>query len=251
MKAMILAAGFGTRLRPLTNNLPKALVPVGGKPMIDYVIDRLQSAGYDDITINVHHFAEKLSDYLRENYSADDVPGAKGFHISKEISILDTGGGIFRARRFLEGSGNFLVHNVDIFSNLNLEEFRSKVRPEALATLAVSDRDCSKKLLFDRGMRLVGWKNLLTGEIRTPYEHLGRYYEYAFSGIHILSDEVFKIMEDDSLETFSIIDFYLRYCSQLPIYGVDCERLRLLDLGTPEAVRSLGTLIQTLRANPI
>ena len=170
MKTLIFAAGLGTRLRPLTDTMPKALVPVGGKPLLQHVMDKLRSAGCDDFVVNVHHFAGQIETWLREH----ETPGVK-VAVSDERDLLrDTGGGIRHAKELLlDGNlgdgGFFLVHNVDIISDLDIRWFCSCARPDALAVLLVSERKTSRYLLFDDDMRLVGWTNVRTGEVRSPY----------------------------------------------------------------------------------
>ncbi len=247
MKAMIFAAGLGTRLRPLTDTMPKALVPVGGKPLLLRVVEKLKDAGFYDLVINVHHFADLIEDYVRAN-------GNFGVRVafSDERDLLrDTGGGILHARNLLLGDkasdmpgmsygshscgkphdvqrydnpydtspcghvvsalscaeseaadGFFLVHNVDIISNLDIRWFCSQVRPDAIAVLLVSERQSSRYLLFDDSMRLVGWTNVRTGEVKSPYRDLdvSKCRRYAFSGIHLVSDRIFGAMTDGSVQ---------------------------------------------------
>lgn len=205
---MIFAAGLGTRLRPLTDTMPKALVPVGGKPLLLRVVEKLKDAGFDDFVINVHHFADMIEDYARAN-------GYFGVRVtfSDERDLLrDTGGGILHARNLLLGDkapdksdsadGFFLVHNVDIISNLDIRWFCSQARPDALAVLLVSERQSSRYLLFDDSMRLVGWTNVKTGEVKSPYRDLdvSKCHRYAFSGIHLVSDRIFGAMTDGSVQ---------------------------------------------------
>ena len=194
MKAMIFAAGLGTRLKPLTDTLPKALVPVAGRPLIEHVTNKLEESGISEAVVNVHHFAEKIEHWVAEYH------GHMKFDISDERTrLLETGGGILHARRYLEGCGSFLIHNVDILSDLDVRWFASEVRSEAIATLLVSDRKTSRYLLFDpQTMRLMGWTNISTGEVRTPYPDLdpSQCRMLAFSGIHILSDKVFSVMDE-------------------------------------------------------
>ena len=237
MKSMIFAAGLGTRLKPLTDTLPKALVPVAGRPLIEHVTNKLEVSGISEAVVNVHHFAEKIEQWVSE------YQGLMEFEVSDERTcLLETGGGILHARRYLEGCGTFLIHNVDILSDLDIRWFASEVRSEAVATLLVSDRKTSRYLLFDpQNMRLLGWTNISTGEVRSPYTDLdpGQCRMLAFSGIHILSDKVFGIMDEyvdaKGLEKdnprFPIMDFYLSVCADCEIYGVQAENLRLIDVG--------------------
>ncbi|MCQ2152685.1 MAG: NTP transferase domain-containing protein [Bacteroidales bacterium] len=228
MKAMIFAAGLGTRLKPLTDTMPKALVPVNGEPMLKMVIDRLIAAGYDDIVINIHHFASQIRDYV----AANDSFGVR-ISFSDESDLLrDTGGGIKFAEPLLGTGEPFLVHNVDIDSNLDLGWFREQHRDDAAATLLVSSRETSRYLLFDDGMRLVGWQNIKTGEIRSPYGNIDpdQCTPLAFSGIHYASPSIFPLMQDFP-DVFGIIDFYLSICRTHIVRGVVPDGFKVRDLG--------------------
>lgn len=234
MKAMIFAAGLGTRLKPITDTVPKALVPVCGEPLLKHVIMRLAAAGFDDFVVNVHHFADKIVSYL-EN---EDFPGLRIAVSDESDRLLETGGGILRARDLLMGGrpedDRFLVHNVDILSDLDIPWFVDSWRPGALATLLVSPRKTQRYLLFDEDMRLVGWTNLATGEVRSPYPDTdpSGCTMLAFSGIHQISDEVFGVMESEGMgERFPIMDFYLSVCDRYPIYGIKPASLELVDVG--------------------
>jgi len=166
MKAMIFAAGLGTRLKPLTDSMPKALVPIGGKPLLQHIIEKLSNAGFKEIVINVHHFPEQIIRFLRDN---DNF----GLHIEvsdESDKLLDTGGGIRKASAFLKGDTPFLVHNVDILSNADLGKlYDSHTRQEEMATLLVSQRKTSRYLLFDEQYMLKGWINDSTDEVKSPY----------------------------------------------------------------------------------
>lgn len=245
---MILAAGLGTRLKPLTDRMPKALVPVDGTPLLEGLIRRLQKAGFDDFVINVHHFPEQIEAFLKEH-------GNFGSRIafSDERDLLrETGGGIRHAATMLQDApgGWFLVHNVDIITDLDYAslasgfrpaeqkgpdgEFRlaGKPSPASLAVLAVSDRKTSRYLLFDHDMRLVGWTNIDTGEVRTPYEKLDvkSCRKLAFSGISMLSTAILPLMQGWS-ERFSVIDFYLTICRDHDIRGIDITGATIRDVG--------------------
>mgnify|MGYP003307438298 CR=1 FL=1 len=231
MKAMIFAAGLGTRLKPLTDTMPKALVPVNGEPMLKMVIDKLIAAGYDDIVINIHHFASQIRDYVAAN-------GNFGVRISfsDESDLLrDTGGGIKFAEPLLGKEESFLVHNVDIDSNLDFGWFRKQHRDDAAATLLVSSRETSRYLLFDDGMRLVGWQNIKTGEIRSPYGNIDpdQCTPLAFSGIHYASPSIFPLMQDFP-DVFGIIDFYLSICRTHVVRGAVPAGFKVRDLGKIE-----------------
>ncbi len=230
-RAMILAAGKGTRLRPLTDRLPKALVPVNGVPLVIKQINKLRANGFTDITVNVHHFADMLCGYL-----ADNAPAGVNIRISSEREkLLNTGGALRKAAEMLL-SGDYgnpvLVHNVDILSNADLSElYRHSFAHDA--TLLVSERNSSRRLLFDSTtMRLVGWKNLTTGEIRTPFSSIdeAECLSLAFSGIHIISPALLRKMQKWPDE-FSVIDFYLEECRDSDIRAEFVPSLRLLDVG--------------------
>jgi len=233
MKAMIFAAGLGTRLKPITDTLPKALVPVCGEPLLRHVVLRLKESGIDDIVVNVHHFADKIVSYLE----GSDF-GVRIAVSDESDRLLETGGGILHARDLLLRDepldGRFLVHNVDILSDLDIRSFFDAWRPGALATLLVSPRKTQRYLLFDGGMRLVGWTNLATGEVRSPYPGLdpASCRMLAFSGIHQISNGVFDVMCCEGMgERFPIMDFYLKVCDRYPVYGVQPESLDLVDVG--------------------
>ncbi len=227
MKCVIFAAGLGTRLRPLTDNMPKALVPVAGKPLLAHVLEKLAAAGCSDAVVNVHHFAEQIIDYL----------AAHDFGLNVTVSderelLLETGGGLRHAQSLLNADAPFLVHNVDILSNLDLAAFYKIHRQGDLATLLVSERQTSRYLLFDPQQRLVGWTNVQTGEVRSPYQNLdvGACQKLAFAGIHTISPDIFPLMEGWP-DRFSIIDFYLSICATYTIRGVQVQNLRMLDVG--------------------
>lgn len=232
MKAFVLAAGLGTRLRPLTDRMPKALVPVGGVPLLEQLLIRLRDAGYDDIVVNVHHFADMIEDFLKEK----DNFGLK-IRLSDERDLLrETGGALRHAAPLLADAadGHFLVHNVDILSDLDLNWFDSLFGEggEHLADLLVSDRQTSRYLLFDDSMRLVGWTNVSTGEVRSPYGDLdaGACRRLAFSGIHNISTAILPLLASWPGK-FSIIDFYLSVCDRYVIRGVDAGGVLIRDVG--------------------
>ena len=205
MKAFIFAAGLGTRLRPLTLDKPKALVPVAGRTMLERTITTLKEAGFSDFVINVHHFADQIEDYLKAN---DNF--ACNITISDEREmLLDTGGAIAAAHELI-GDEPFLIHNVDIVSNLDIRTFVETGLGNSLAKVVASDRPSSRRLLFDAEGRLCGWKNLTTSEVRGPAAGALEMVKdsLAFSGIHLVSPGIFALMEGWP-QRFSIIDFYL------------------------------------------
>lgn len=238
MKAMIFAAGLGTRLKPITDTMPKALVPVNGKPLLHHVLTKLIEAGYDDITVNVHHFPDQIIKYLEENDFGVKI------NISDErTQLLETGGAVKHAHPFLDGTEPFLVHNVDILSDLDLDWFRKAYRPGDLATLLVSERKTQRYLLFDAEGLLCGWTNIATGEVRSPRGGIDPkdYRMLAFSGIHYISPEIFEAFERYGFgERFSIMDFYLTACADYPIRAAAPEQLRLLDVGKLDSLAQAG-----------
>lgn len=243
---MIFAAGLGTRLRPLTDTRPKALVEVAGKPLLEHVIERLKAAGFDDITINVHHFADMIVDYVK----AHNDFGVKIQFSDERKLLLNTGGGIKKAAPLIwqDGStGPVLIHNVDILSNADLRAFYETHR-EADAALLVSSRKTQRYLLFDETNRLVGWTNIATGEIKSPYPHLDpdRCRKYAFSGIHLFAPSLVKAM-DTFDDVFSIIDFYLSACRDYRIFGYPQEDLKLLDVGKLNTLDEAAAFLDDIR----
>ncbi|MBP1530885.1 MAG: NTP transferase domain-containing protein [Bacteroidaceae bacterium] len=227
MKAMIFAAGLGTRLKPLTDHMPKALVPLNGKPLLGILLDKLGNYGFDDVVINIHHFADMIEEWAKE-----ERPDNLRIRFSDERQqLLETGGGIRHARPLLEDAERFLIHNVDILSNCNLPQFMAAGR-EAEATLLVSQRETQRYLLFDDQHRLVGWTNTATGEVRSPNPELNpnQCHRRAFAGIHQMSTSLFPLM-DKWPEKFSIIDFYLSICASHCIMAYEQPNLRLMDVG--------------------
>ncbi len=248
MKAMVFAAGLGTRLRPLTDSMPKALVPVCGSPLLAHILRKLRAAGYTEAVVNVHHFSEQIRDYL-----ANHDFGLKVSISDESGSLLETGGGIRRAKPLLEPLDEpFLAHNVDIISNADLEGLRKQTRSNALATLLVSERESSRYLLLNPDdLSLVGWMNIKTGQLRSPYPDLDpeKCLRRAFSGIQLLSPSIFDAFDALEMpERFSIMDFYLQACDRYPIYGISDPNLTLVDVGKfdtlAEAERICSALCQ-------
>ena len=233
-QAMILAAGLGTRLKPLTDSMPKALVLVGGRPLLDLNIRKLQAQGYDRFVVNIHHFAQQIVDYVAQQDYAPLV------HFSDETeALLETGGGLKKAAPLFVDDEPVLIHNVDILDNVDYNWFSRQHQQEEDAVLLVSRRKTKRYLLFDNAMRLMGWKNVETGEIKSPYEYIRRtglsqhgepLNMFAFSGIHSFSPRLFPLM-DRFPDRFSIIDFYLSVCHRSHIVGLLKDDLKVLDVG--------------------
>ncbi len=230
MKAMILAAGLGTRLRPVTNTRPKALVEVAGRTLLEITLTRLSSFGVGEVIINVHHFADMIVDYLK----AHDNFGLH-IEISREEQLLETGGGLKKASWFFLQNGPlaqkpFILHNVDVISTIDLRrmlDFHDE--KQALATLAVQRRKSSRQLLFDSGHLLCGRQILQQQEIVRPSPHL---QPFAFSGIHVVSPHLFPLMQEEG--TFSIIDTYLNLSARGEnIVALQADNAYWRDLGRP------------------
>jgi len=258
-QALVFSAGLGTRLQPLTNTRPKALVNVGGQPLLWHVLTKLRKSGYERVVVNVHHFASQIVDYLNDNDFGMTV------RVSDEISqLLDTGGGIKHARELFADDSPILIHNVDILSNVDLDWFARQHLADEDAVLLVSRRRTKRYLLFDSSMHLKGWINTDTGEVRSPFPWLremqltvddnqqvnvqpqsspfrqsdtvgGNLYAFAFSGIHSFSPRLFSLMERFP-DRFGIIDFYLSVCHRSHIVGLPVEGLQLLDVGKIDAL---------------
>lgn len=232
MKALILAAGLGTRLKPLTDEMPKALIPIAGKPLLEHIILKLKFYGINDIIINIHHFGEQIISFIKQN---------NGFGLSVEFSderdcLLNTGGAIKKAISYFDEKEPFLVHNVDILSNVDLNDlFENHKNNGSLVTLFVNQRSSTRYLLFNKNEKLCGWKNEKTGEIRSGVSGLNESLcgKYAFNGIHVISPAIFNFMESWK-GAFSIIDFYLSVMNRIPIKAYNPQNVNVMDVGKIE-----------------
>lgn len=237
MKAMIFAAGLGTRLRPLTDNMPKAMVPVAGKPMLQHVIENVAHYGFHDIVVNIHHFGQQIIDFLvaNDNFGQNIV-------ISDERNLLlDTGGGIKMARPLLDDGEPFLVHNADILTTLDLAEmYRCHCSGNADATLLVKSRKTERYLLFDEDDSMCGWINKKTGETKPSELDITSksLREFAFGGVHVLSPTIFDALENYTEEPkFSITNpFYIDKCRELTIKCYNPDGYEWFDIGKPETL---------------
>jgi len=232
MKAMVLAAGLGTRLRPLTNDRPKALVEVDGRTLLEITLSRLRAFGIHDVIVNVHHFADKVVDYLVVNKNF-----GMRIEISREETLLDTGGALKKAAHFFAGANQpFLLHNVDVLSTIDLAEMlRFHDSRQALATLAVQDRKTSRYLLFDDADQLCGRRSGLDG---TPemFRPAPTSQALAFAGIHVISPDLLNMLTEDGV--FPIVPSYLRLAAQgQKILGFRADDYYWLDLGKPQNVK--------------
>lgn len=246
-QAMILAAGLGTRLKPLTDTMPKALVPVGGKPLLEHNMRKLRNQGYDHFVINVHHFAQQIIDYVKQQDYAPLVQ----FSDEKE-QLLETGGGLKKAQSMFSDESPILIHNVDILDNVDYDWFVRQHEADEDAVLLVSKRQTKRYLLFDNAMRLMGWKNIETGEVKSPYEYVRRtglsqhgepLNMFAFSGIHSFSPRLFPLMERFP-DKFGIIDFYLSVCHRAKIVGLVKDDLKMLDVGKLDSLEQAEEFVR-------
>lgn len=243
MKAMIFAAGLGTRLKPLTDNMPKALVPLAGKTLLQWQIERLKAAGITDIVVNVHHFPDMIINYLRENNNF----GCRIAVSDERDMLLETGGGLRKAKSLLlevgsleSGNSNepILICNVDILSNIDLPTLLNAYNPDEMGVVVVSERDTQRYLLFDEENRLCGWTNIATGEIRpaslasSPNSLIAS--RLAFSGMQVLNPRIFDCMDEvveKKGDKFSLIDLYLHITEKEILRAYIPENYRMMDVG--------------------
>ena len=253
MNVLIFAAGLGTRLRPLTDAMPKALVPVGGKPLLQLLIEKLKAANSQQpianslhIVVNVHHFADMVIDFLRQhdNFGVD-------IRVSDERDmLLETGGGLKKALPLFPNDDPVLIHNVDIFSNVDLAAFyaQAKANADAAATLLVgTHKEAYRFLIFNEDGNLVGWTNTNTGEYRGPIKDRlsqlsslnSKVHTYAFSGIHVVNPKIIQPLMHEWEGKFSITDFYLSACETAEIKACVYPELKMIDVGTVEMLNKL------------
>jgi NDP-sugar pyrophosphorylase family protein len=240
-KAMILAAGLGTRLKPWTDHHPKALAVVDGKSLLQRNIEYLQQYGIKDIVVNVHHFADQIIQAIESNNG-----WGSQVDISDETdAVLETGGGLLKAKPFLQQYSSFLLMNCDILTNLDLHKMYAYHQAHgAIATVAVAQRESSRNLLFNSNLQLVGWRNNATGEekIPNPNADMQKILPYAFSGVHILNQSIFASIPFAG--KFSMIDVYLHVCKLHTVKGYNHTNDIVLDVGKPEAIQKAETWIQ-------
>ena len=228
-KALIFAAGKGTRLKPFTDNHPKALAVVNNVPLLERNIKFLQNYGINDFVINVHHFGEQIIEFLQEKENF----GAKIEISDEKNELLETGGGLIFAKKYLQNEENFLIMNADILTDLNITEFvKFHLSHQNVATLAVSDRVSSRKLMFNEDMILKGWVNKTTGETKLS-EFNKNFKELAFSGIHCVNSSIFDKIKRTG--KFSIMEEYLDLMFENHIQGFQ-HNAKLIDVGRPESV---------------
>ena len=252
MRALILAAGLGTRLKPFTDSHPKALLPLAGRPLLDYQVSKLQAAGLTDIYVNIHHHADELESYIRTHYPT--------LHISDERSaLLETGGAIRKLGQEHPSDEPLLVLNVDILSNLDLTSLMAAHQPENYATLVVSQRETQRYLCFNEnenepgtpnseqtGLHMVGWTNIATGEKKPAELNIDASTRLlAFSGLHILSPRAIRDMVDWP-ERFSITDYYIERCTREHIVPFIPTDYRMMDVGKTEQLTAAEAFAKAL-----
>ena len=236
---MILAAGLGTRLKALTQDKPKALVPLNGKPLLQHCIENLIANGFNHIVINVHHFGEQIIDFVESHHFNADI------QISDERDLLmDTGGGIVKATPLFKNSKAVLVHNVDIISNVNLGEMNQQFLESGDdAWLLTQDRETNRKLLFREDHQLIGWRNKADGNFKWVYDSFGQYQEMAFSGLHFFRKNLFAGFE---CKPQSVIDLYLKLAKNNRILSKPIQPDYWFDLGKPEQLEAAENYLNTL-----
>lgn len=252
---MIFAAGLGTRLKPLTDTMPKALVPLAGKTLLQWQIEKLKAAGITDIVVNVHHFPNQIIDYLRENNNF-----GCNIQVSDERDmLLETGGGLRKAHPLLTSnlsplaSSPILVCNVDILSNIDIPALLNAYNPEEMGLVVVYPRDTQRYLLFDDNSRLRGWTNIATGEVRGPLSDnrypIANTRKLAFSGMQVLNPRIFEVMEKvvaEKGEKFSLIDLYLSIAEKEILRAFIPENYRMMDVGKINQLSEAEAFAQAL-----
>ena len=243
---MIFAAGLGTRLKPLTDTLPKALVPLAGKTLLQWQIEKLKAAGITDIVINVHHFPDMIIDYLRDN----DNFGCRIAVSDERDMLLETGGGLRHAKQLLASSPTSLPHqgesegapilicNVDILSNIDIPTLLRAYNPDEMGVVVVYPRETQRYLVFDDTHRLCGWTNIATGDLRGPIANtqypIPNTRNLAFSGMQVLNPRIFEVMDkviEEKGEKFSLIDLYLSIAEKEILRAFIPENYRMMDVG--------------------
>jgi N-acetyl-alpha-D-muramate 1-phosphate uridylyltransferase len=237
MKAMIFAAGLGTRLKPFTDSHPKALAEVNGKTLLEHTIRYLQKSGIEDVVVNVHHFADQIEQAINDNSGY----GSWVTISDERDEVLETGGGLLKAAEHFRGEEPFVVMNVDVLTNLDLGKMIEQHEDsDAMATLAVMKRDSSRQLLFDEHMLLCGWTNIQSGEQKISREVLSM-FPFAFSGVQVLSP---SILDMPFSGKFSMIDVYLHFAKTNIIKGFDHSGNIFIDVGKPESLEKAGYLFE-------
>lgn len=240
MKALILAAGLGTRLHPITQNTPKALAKINDLTLLEILILKLRKFGFSKVIINVHHFADQIIKFVHNH----DQFGIEIRFSDEKDQLLDTGGGIKKAQWYLNDGNAFLVHNVDVISSIDFNDLISNHhKNRAIATLAVRNRSTSRYFLFDEKDVLCGWKNIsLDKQIITRQSPI--FNPFAFSGIHMINPEIFKLI--DKIGQFSIVDEYLRISENHKICAYHHDHTVWMDLGKVESLKQASALFDQI-----
>lgn len=243
---LIFAAGLGTRLKPLTDRMPKALVPLAGKPLLQWQVEKLRDAGITDIIVNVHHFPDMIIDTIRAN---------QGWNCNIAVSderemLLDTGGGLKKIKNEKLKIINepILACNVDILSNIDLRALISAYERTGVSQLVVSKRETQRYLCFDEKDRLCGWTNIKTGEVR-PNNGTWKIEDaqlLAFSGMQILSPDVLAMLDTMKEDKFSLIDFYLSICGKAELKAFVPNDYRMMDVGKIDQIEEAETFAESL-----
>lgn len=246
VRGLIFAAGLGTRLKPLTDRMPKALVPLAGKPLLQWQVEKLRDAGITDIIVNVHHFPDMIIDTIRAN---------QGWNCNIAVSderemLLDTGGGLKKVRgeRLKVKGEPILACNVDILSNIDLRALISAYERTGVSQLVVSQRETQRYLCFDEKDRLCGWTNIKTGEVR-PNNGTWKIEDaqlLAFSGMQILSSDVLAMLDTMKEDKFSLIDFYLSICGKAELKAFVPNDYRMMDVGKIDQIEEAETFAENL-----
>ena len=257
MKAMIFAAGLGTRLKPLTDTLPKALVPLAGKTLLQWQIEKLKAAGIRDIVVNIHHFPDMIINYLKDN----DNFGCNIQVSDERDMLLETGGGLHKAeekfrslgvQEFRSSNEGILICNVDILSNIDIPTLLQAYNPDEMGVVVVSERETQRYLLFNDENRLCGWTNIATGEVRGPiadYQSPIANRQLAFSGMQVLSPRIFDCMDEvvkQKGEKFSLIDLYLSIAQKEILRAYIPENYRMMDVGKIDQISEAESFASSL-----
>jgi NDP-sugar pyrophosphorylase family protein len=231
MKAMIFAAGLGTRLGHVTKKIPKALVEVNGMPMIERTILKLKSHGVNDIIINLHHFPDQVKSFLESKTNF----GLNISYSDESEQLLETGGGLMKASWFFDDGEPFFVHNADVLSDIDLSEMWSyHQKHQPLATLFVQERKSSRYFMFDNYLLLKGWTNVNTGEIIQVDDSAYPLNQLAFNGIHIINPKIFRLI--DKQGAFSITGSYLELAGKNQVRGFRADHAKYIDIGKPSSL---------------
>ena len=257
MKAMIFAAGLGTRLKPLTDTLPKALVPLAGKTLLQWQIEKLKAAGIRDIVVNIHHFPDMIINYLKDNNNF-----GCNIQVSDERDmLLETGGGLRKAeekfrslgvQEFRSSNEGILICNVDILSNIDIPTLLQAYNPDEMGVVVVSERETQRYLLFNEENRLCGWTNIATGEVRGPIADSQSPIanrQLAFSGMQVLSPRIFDCMDEvvkQKGEKFSLIDLYLSIAQKEILRAYIPENYRMMDVGKIDQISEAESFASSL-----